>query len=77
MSASPLFNGLPILVNENCMEKERLFPVSKNRSRRIWKKLMKRFGGEFKMVPAARRIPYGYVMHPEIYEKFKQEVSKP
>jgi hypothetical protein len=35
---------------------ERLFPESKNRSKRIRKKLIKRHGGEFRRRPAMWRI---------------------
>jgi hypothetical protein len=36
---------------------ERNFPVSKNRSRRIHKKLIKRYGGEFKKKVAMISLP--------------------
>lgn len=70
--------GLPIIVSANCLKEteERLFPESKNRSKRIFKKLIKRFGGEFKKVPAIFRIPYGYTMHPEMYHRLRSELPE-
>src|SRR5687767_11936752 len=43
---------------------ERLFPASKHRSKRIHKKLVKRFGGEFRKNPAMYRIGDVIVAHP-------------
>ena len=43
---------------------ERLFPASKNRSRRIHKKLVKSFGGEFRQKPATYRINDTIYAHP-------------
>ncbi len=43
---------------------ERPFPESRHRSKRIHKKLIKRFGGEFRKVPCMWRTPYGIVAHP-------------
>lgn len=39
---------------------ERLFPASRHRSKRICKKLIKRFGGEF------RKVPCMYIVHGKI-----------
>jgi hypothetical protein len=47
---------------------ERLFPASKNRSARIRKKLIKRFGGEFRTVPIAYQTPEGFIIHPSLYK---------
>lgn len=52
--------------------KDRLFPASKNRSRRIHKKLVKRFGGEFRMRPAAFASPAVVIVHPEIYRRIEE-----
>lgn len=54
---------------------ERLFPASKHRSKRIRKKLIKRFGGEFRMKPAAFQTPHGIIMHPTLYAELKQRVA--
>lgn len=45
----------------------RTFPVSKNRSKRIHKKLVKRHGGEFKMKPAAFQVGGRIILHPTLY----------
>jgi hypothetical protein len=70
-----LFNmGLPIIVSEVALETtdQRLFPASKNRSRRIHKKLVKRFGGESRKVPTIFRTPQGLICHPVMYAKLRQ-----
>jgi hypothetical protein len=53
----------------------RLFPISKNRSRRIHKKLVKRFGGEFKKVPAIYKAGDTLYAHPNVYHLLKQEIA--
>jgi hypothetical protein len=56
---------------------ERLFPPSRHRSARIRKKLIKRFGGEFRMKPAAFQLAGGrFVVHPEIYRQLEREVRR-
>lgn len=45
-------DALPIVWSTHCIERVRLFPESRHRSRRIYKKLMKRHGAEFKERPA-------------------------
>jgi hypothetical protein len=59
-------NGLKITFSEHAMADttERLFPASRHRSKRIHKKLVKRFGGEFRKVPCIYKTPSGIVMHP-------------
>jgi len=58
---------------------ERLFPASKNRSKRIHKKLVKRFGGEFRRRPAMWRIGDTIYAHPsfrsQLEASFKKETS--
>lgn len=44
----------------------RNFPVSKHRSRRVYKKLVKRFGGELRQEPAIFKTPNGIVAHPSL-----------
>ena len=61
------FGGVPIIFfTETALEEttERLFPESKNRSKRIHKKLVKRFGGEFRKRPAIFRIGDKIFAHP-------------
>lgn len=47
------FGTMRVITDANCLEetRERLFPESKHRSARIRKKLIKRFGGEFRKRP--------------------------
>lgn len=73
MSLSSIM-GLRLIVSTNALEttEERLFPASKHRSRRIHKKLVKRFGGEFRKVPAIFRTADTIIMHPAMYEQFTQ-----
>jgi hypothetical protein len=42
---------------------ERLFPYSRHRSKRIHKKLMRRFGGEFRMTPCIFRYGDKFIAH--------------
>ncbi len=50
----------------------RLFPVSRHRSKRIHKKLVKRFGGEFKREPAIFRMGDKWIVHPV----YKREIER-
>ena len=55
---------------------ERLFPASKNRSRRIHKKLLKRFGGEFRKVPCIFKTPQGLITHPALHAELKRRIEQ-
>jgi hypothetical protein len=72
-SAVGQLGGLPVFVSDHVVEatQERLFPESRHRSNRIRKKLIKRFGIEFKMVPCIFQSPQGFYMHPKMWEKVK------
>jgi hypothetical protein len=69
--------GLPIIVTSLALQEteERLFPASRHRSRRIHKKLVRRFGGEFRKVPAIWQTPSGIVMHPTLYAALKARLT--
>lgn len=71
--------GLPIYVTTNALKEtdERLFPESKHRSKRIRKKLIKRFGSEFRRVPAIWKTPSAIIMHPAHYAAFKAALANP
>lgn len=60
------YAGVKITFSSSALAKtsERLFPESRHRSRRVFKKLVKRFGGEFRMEPAMFKTPFGIVAHP-------------
>lgn len=68
------FSGIHITFSEAALEatSERLFPESKHRSGRIRKKLIKRFGGEFRMVPCVWQTPMGIIAHPSFKAKLRQ-----
>lgn len=68
-AAAPPWAGLPVHVSHHCLKEtaERLFPASKHRSRRIRKKLVRRFGGEFRKAPAAFMAPDGLHIHPALH----------
>ena len=70
--------GVDIIVSEYALEEtnQRLFPASKNRSPRIRKKLIKRFGGEFRKVPAIFKTPQGIIMHPVRYREFQAVMAQ-
>lgn len=55
---------------------ERLFPASRNRSRRIHKKLVKRFGGEFQKVPCIIEIGDTMYVHPSIEAELNQRLKR-
>ena len=63
--------GTQIIVSDVALKDSdaRLFTASKNRSARIRKKLLKRFGGEFAKVPTIYRIGDKLVAHPEMYAR--------
>lgn len=73
-----MYAGMRVIVSENALTDttERLFPASKNRSARIRKKLIKRFGGEFRKKPAAFKTPAGLVMHPEVWRQLQERVAR-
>lgn len=67
------YQGVRVIFTETALEKsaERLFPESKHRSKRILKKLLRRFGGEFRMVPAIFMINGEIYAHPAHRANFK------
>lgn len=69
--------GLKIIVTTAALKEtnERMFPVSKNRSRRIHKKLVKRHGGEFRKVGAIWKTPDALYVHPSLYEELKRQIT--
>jgi hypothetical protein len=72
-----VIDGLQIIVSEYALEETdvRLFPASRNRSRRIHKKLVKRFGGEFKKQPCIYRMGDKWIAHPVLYDRLKREIA--
>jgi hypothetical protein len=72
-----MINGLQVIVSEHALEETevRLFPASKNRSKRIHKKLVKRHGGEFEKRPCIYRMDGKLVMHPVMWERMQREIA--
>lgn len=72
------YGGMRVICDPNALAEttERLFPVSKNRSKRIHKKLVKRFGGEFRKEPAIFKIGNGTIVaHPVMYQQIRQATA--
>lgn len=69
--------GMHIMVSEYALKDtdQRLFPVSRHRSKRVRKKLVRRFGGEFKRVPCIFQTPRGLIAHPVMYDQLKRELQ--
>lgn len=82
LDAAKLIKTVPVLpqiiVTPSALKitDERLFPASRNRSRRIHKKLVKRFGGEFRTVPGIIEIGDKMYVHPAIEAELKQRMTK-
>jgi hypothetical protein len=76
MSAGIPLGGYTITPHALIETDERLFPVSKHRSKRIRKKLIKRFGGEFRKKPGAFRMGNQIFMHPAIYAELQRQTAR-
>lgn len=72
------FGGLKISFSHHALEatEVRNFPASRHRSKRIRKKLIKRYGSEFKMVPCMWKTPQGIVAHPSFRARLEAELRK-
>jgi hypothetical protein len=68
-----VIHGLRIIFDPNALEatEERLFPASRHRSKRIRKKLLTRFGGEFRKQPCMWRYRDRIVAHPSYRAQFE------
>ena len=76
---SPLvLYGLRITESLYCLEDSdvRAFKVSRHRSRRLHKKLCRRFGGEFIKKPAVFRTPAGIICHPALYVELVKRLQQ-
>ena len=66
------FGGVRIISEPRALKetRERLFPESRHRSARVKKKLINRFGGEFRMEPCLFRLADGTIIaHPALYRQ--------
>lgn len=73
------FNGIEVIEDHNALANttERTFPASRHRSKRIHKKLVRRFGGEFKKEPAIFQIQGRIIAHPARYAELKAMFALP
>lgn len=62
----PAASRIVFTANALAETEERNFPASRNRSKRIYKKLVKRFGGEFRKEPAMWRVGGVIYAHPAL-----------
>lgn len=74
------FSDITVIQSPYCTREKWNFPPSRYRSKRLHKKLVKRFGGQCVTVPAMYRMKQAgrevLVAHPDIYERLK-EASTP
>lgn len=68
---------MKIIYSDHALEttKERLFPESKHRSARIRKKLIKRFGGEYRQKPAMWLFDDALIAHPSFRPRLESAFS--
>ena len=76
---SPLtghFAGVRITFSELALRdtEERLFPRSRHRSARIRKKLIQRFGGEYRKEPVIWQTPAGIIAHPSFRKAIEDAI---
>ena len=71
------FNGVQVISDPSCLadSTERNFLDSKNRSKRMRKKLIKRFGSEFKKIPTMYQIQGRIIAHPVRYAELKRQFT--
>jgi hypothetical protein len=77
-SVAQKFNGLKIYYTEAAQQPTwvRNFPYSKHRSKRIFKKLIKRYGSEFVMEACIFYTPNGIYVHPSMKRRFEDALSQ-
>ena len=67
-----MFNGYKVFENQSAVERVSNFRDSKNRSRRVYKKLLKKFKGQYYDRPCAFVVGDKMIVHPEIMKKIKE-----
>jgi len=72
-----MIGGIDLVVSEHALKDSdvRNFPVSRHRSARVHKKLVKRHGGEFRKVGCVYRMGNKMVIHPTLYAELQREMS--
>lgn len=70
--------GMNLYFTTNALREgtERNFPESKHRSKRVHKKLVKRFGSEFKMIPCILRLKEGIFAHPAFKTRLAEKIER-
>lgn len=70
-----VIGGMRVIFTVDAMEDtaERTFPVSRHRSKRIHKKLVKRFGGEFRKRPCIFWSKDTIFAHPSFKAEFERQ----
>ena len=70
------FAGMRVISDINCLQDttERLFHISRHRSARIHKKLIRRFGGVYRKEPAMFKSGNTIICHPAIYNEVKRQI---
>jgi hypothetical protein len=68
-----MWSGLKVIISPLAVQKVLAFPVSRHRSNRIHKKLVKRFGGQYLEKPAGYQIGDTLVIHPVLWEQLKND----
>lgn len=73
-----MFGGTKIIFTTNALKDtdERLFPESKHRSKRIHKKLVKRFGSEFRKQPCMWRVGDMIYAHPAYRAELQRLIER-
>lgn len=70
-------NGLRIMYSDIVMDRtgKRLFPESRHRSKRILKKLIKRFGYERELAPAILKLGNVFYVHPHFKDELEGKLA--
>lgn len=71
----PSFDGLAVIESEAAVRRERNFPPSRHRSKRVHKKLCKRFGGEYTITPCVLIGDGVMYAHPAIMQKLRERLK--
>lgn len=71
-----IYGGMRLIFSADVLKEtdERTFPVSRHRSKRIHKKLVKRFGGEFRKVPAIFSTRDTIFAHPSFRAEIERQI---
>lgn len=72
-----IYQGMKVVYSDHALETTRLFPESKHRSKRIYKKLIKRFGGEFIKKPCVWKYRNDTLfIHPTLKAEFERMIGE-